>query len=119
MLHDLPDLILSDINMPRWGGHELLPLIRQHFPSVRIVAMSGEFFSGGYPEWCTRTCLTKVEIPPHGFPYHIGDHLLVRTLSVAINSVARSAQVYRLAASRYQNQLLVVREDNKQEIQLR
>lgn len=44
-----PDVVLSDLNMPRLGGRELLRLIRQFYPEVRIVAMSGEFSSGTVP----------------------------------------------------------------------
>ncbi|WP_158945149.1 response regulator [Granulicella sp. S190] len=44
-----PDVILSDMNMPRLGGDELLPMVRHLWPSIRIVAMSGEFSSGIVP----------------------------------------------------------------------
>jgi len=44
-----PDVIISDMNMPRLGGYELLPLVRHFCPTVRLVAMSGEFSSGIVP----------------------------------------------------------------------
>lgn len=44
-----PDVILSDLNMPRLGGQELLRLVRQFYPEVRTVAMSGDFSSGMLP----------------------------------------------------------------------
>ncbi|HEU5002047.1 MAG TPA: diguanylate cyclase [Actinomycetota bacterium] len=37
-----PDLVLLDLLMPRMGGREALPLIRQASPATRIVLLSGE-----------------------------------------------------------------------------
>jgi CheY-like chemotaxis protein len=44
-----PDVMVSDLNMPRLGGQELLRLVRQCYPEVRTVAMSGEFSAGVVP----------------------------------------------------------------------
>ena len=38
-----PALILSDLNMPRMTGFELLSVIRRRFPAIHIIAMSGAF----------------------------------------------------------------------------
>jgi CheY-like chemotaxis protein len=38
-----PALILSDLNMPRMTGFELLSVIRRRFPSMHVIAMSGAF----------------------------------------------------------------------------
>ncbi len=37
----LPDLVISDLNMPQMSGYEFLSVIRQRFPQVLRVAMSG------------------------------------------------------------------------------
>jgi CheY-like chemotaxis protein len=45
-----PALILSDLNMPRMTGFELLSVIRRRFPSVHVIAMSGAFDDGEVPD---------------------------------------------------------------------
>jgi CheY-like chemotaxis protein len=42
----LPDVIISDLYMPRMSGFEFLTIIRQRFPRIAIVAMSGEYIPG-------------------------------------------------------------------------
>jgi len=36
----LPDLIISDINMPRMSGVEFLGIVRQRFPQIPVVVVS-------------------------------------------------------------------------------
>jgi len=45
-----PALILSDLNMPRMTGFELLSVIRRRFPSIRVIAMSGAFVGDSVPD---------------------------------------------------------------------
>ena len=42
----LPDVIISDLHMPRMSGFEFLTIVRQRFPHIGIVAMSGEYVLG-------------------------------------------------------------------------
>jgi CheY-like chemotaxis protein len=45
----LPDLIVSDLNMPQMSGHELLSVVRRRFPQIMTVAMSGDYQSDAVP----------------------------------------------------------------------
>jgi len=45
-----PALILSDLNMPRMTGFELLSVIRRRFPGIHVIAMSGAFDGDEVPQ---------------------------------------------------------------------
>jgi CheY-like chemotaxis protein len=45
-----PALILSDLNMPRMTGFELLSVVRRRFPAIHVIAMSGAFAGDAVPE---------------------------------------------------------------------
>ena len=38
----LPDLIISDLNMPRMSGLELLGVVRRRFPQIPVIAVSAD-----------------------------------------------------------------------------
>ena len=39
----VPDLIVTDLNMPQMSGLELISHVRSRYPSISIVAMSGDY----------------------------------------------------------------------------
>jgi CheY-like chemotaxis protein len=46
---EMPDILLSDLNMPGMSGFELLPIVRQQFPAIQTIAMSGAFSGDEVP----------------------------------------------------------------------
>jgi CheY-like chemotaxis protein len=45
----VPDVILSDLNMPGMSGFEFLSVVRRRFPTVKVIAMSSAFAVGEIP----------------------------------------------------------------------
>jgi CheY-like chemotaxis protein len=39
----IPDILISDLNMPGMSGFELLSVVRRRFPQMAVIAMSGEY----------------------------------------------------------------------------
>jgi CheY-like chemotaxis protein len=46
----LPDMIISDLQMPNMNGFEFLSVVRQRFPAVPVIVISGEFSGVSVPE---------------------------------------------------------------------
>jgi CheY-like chemotaxis protein len=46
---EVPDIILSDLNMPGMSGFEFLSVVRRRFPTVKVIAMSSAFAVGDIP----------------------------------------------------------------------
>jgi DNA-binding NtrC family response regulator len=45
----IPGILISDLNMPRMSGFELLSGVRRHFPTIKTIAMSGSFCGDEVP----------------------------------------------------------------------
>ncbi len=46
---EMPEILLSDLNMPGISGFELLSVVRRCFPSIKTIAMSGSFSGNEVP----------------------------------------------------------------------
>ena len=42
----LPDVIISDLNMPQMSGFEFLSVVRRRFPGIPVIAVSGAYETG-------------------------------------------------------------------------
>ncbi len=82
--HALPDIIISDLNMPGMSGFELLSVIRRRFPAIPVIAMSGAFVDSTIPDG----------IPADGFYQKGGglDHLLRTLKTIAQTEVPSREQ---------------------------
>jgi CheY-like chemotaxis protein len=45
----LPDVIISDLNMPKMSGFEFLSVVRRRFPKISVIASSGAYQSRVVP----------------------------------------------------------------------
>lgn len=46
---EIPDIVLTDLNMPGMSGFELLSTIQSQFPGIQTIAMSGSFCGDEVP----------------------------------------------------------------------
>ena len=47
--NQVPDILLSDLNMPGMSGFELLSVVRRRFPVIQVIAMSSMFSGNDLP----------------------------------------------------------------------
>jgi len=46
---EIPDILLSDLNMPGMSGYDLMRVVRRRFPAIQVIAMSGAFSGNEVP----------------------------------------------------------------------
>ena len=47
---EVPDILLSDLQMPGMSGYELISAVRRSYAAVRVIAMSGAYSGDEVPE---------------------------------------------------------------------
>ncbi len=58
----LPDVIISDLRMPKMSGFEFLGIVRSRFPQLPVIAISGEYLVSD-----TQAVLADAVFPKGGF----------------------------------------------------
>jgi DNA-binding NtrC family response regulator len=46
---EVPDIVLSDLNMPRMSGFQFFSLVPRRFPAIQVIVMSGVFSGDDVP----------------------------------------------------------------------
>jgi CheY-like chemotaxis protein len=87
----LPDVIISDLNMPKMSGFEFLSVVRRRFPRILVVAMSGAYSGNTVPGG----------IIADAFYAKGGSHAetLFRTVAGLIQTSATRAQAHQMASA--------------------
>jgi CheY-like chemotaxis protein len=49
MRNEIPEILITDLNMPGMSGFELLAVVRRRFPAMLTIAMSGAFCGNEVP----------------------------------------------------------------------
>ncbi len=57
----VPDVLVTDLNMPGMSGFELIQIVRERFSGVGIIAMSGTYTTNNIPR-----CVASDEFYPKG-----------------------------------------------------
>jgi len=50
LAESIPHLIISDLRMPNMSGFEFLAIVREKFPEIPVIAISGQYVSETFPE---------------------------------------------------------------------
>jgi CheY-like chemotaxis protein len=50
MRESVPQILLADLTMEKMSGHELLSIVRRRFPEIYVIAMTGVYLGGNWPE---------------------------------------------------------------------
>ena len=80
----VPDLIVTDLNMPQMSGIELISRVRSRYPAISIVAMSGDYQGDDVPAGI---------VADRFYPKGEDPHKLLTTIAslIATNSARGSA----------------------------
>jgi CheY-like chemotaxis protein len=85
---EMPNILLTDLNMPGMSGFKLLSLVRQQFPMLRTIAMSGAYCGNDVPSGVTADAF---------YPKGAGIKALLDSLKILDTAERDLPQVARIA----------------------
>jgi CheY-like chemotaxis protein len=71
--NDMPDLLVSDLRMPNMNGFELLAVVREKFPRLPVIAISGEFVGDQVQGLLADLFLQKGSYSPQEMLHAVGE----------------------------------------------
>jgi CheY-like chemotaxis protein len=88
MRSELPDVLISDLDMPRMSGFELLIVVRERFPEVGVIAMSGAYSGNGVPRGLAANAFYPKDGTSHSRLPELVDAIIGRDRSHARRRIA-------------------------------
>jgi CheY-like chemotaxis protein len=77
----LPDVIISDLNMPKMSGFEFLSVVRRRFPKISVIASSGAYGSRVVPTGVLADASIRL-VPAHSLTRTASSRCAVRPVTL-------------------------------------
>jgi len=91
----LPDLVISDLQMPNMNGFEFLSVVRQRFPHLPVIVISGEFSGVDVPNSVLADAFfEKSEYTPNQLLARVADFARQAPVRPPVKKPTKRAAIY-------------------------